>query len=135
MYKRYQGYKRALREAKLKDAAFEKMGTPFEAGLYFADLLASQNFDAVFCTEDMVAVGVMQGMVRKGIQVGKGFGVIGFDNIHQGQQVYPELTTVDQNIFEKGETATKTLLKILSKKVSVGSRMILPVRLIERESA
>jgi LacI family transcriptional regulator len=135
MFKRYQGYKRALREAKLKETVFEKMGTPFEAGLHFAELLMTQNCDAVFCTEDMVAIGVLQGMQKKGTRVGQEFGLIGFDNINLGHQMYPELTTIDQNIFEKGETATKTLLKILTKKGSLGSRMILPVRLIERESA
>lgn len=135
MYKRYQGYKRALREAKLKEFVFEKMSTPFEAGLHFSELLSTQKVEAAFCTEDMVAIGVMHGMQRKGIKVGQGFGLIGFDNIYMGQQVFPELTTVDQNIFEKGETATKTLLKILSNQGTVGSRMILPVKLIERETA
>ncbi len=74
-------------------------------------------------------------MLRKGIRVGKEFGLIGFDNIHIGQQVYPQLTTIDQNIYEKGETAIKTLLKILKKESSLGSRMILPVSLVARETA
>ena len=83
----------------------------------------------------MVAVGVLHGLQKKGIQVGQEFGLVGFDNIQIGRQVFPELTTVDQNIFEKGETATKTLLKILSKKSSLGSRLILPVNLVARETA
>jgi len=135
MQKRYEGYRSALKEAGLKEYIFNKIGTPFEAGLQFADALASQGFDAAFCTEDMVAVGILHGMQRKSIRVGQDFGLIGFDNIHIGQQVFPELTTIDQNIFEKGETATKTLLKILNKKNSLGSRLILPVNLVPRETA
>ena len=135
MQKRYEGYKRALKEAGLKEYIFDKRGTPFEAGLQFVDSLASQGFDAAFCTEDMVAVGILHGMHRKGIRVGQDFGLVGFDNIHVGRQVFPELTTIDQNIFEKGETATKTLLKILNKKNSLGSRLILPVSLVPRETA
>jgi LacI family transcriptional regulator len=135
MLKRYQGYKHALKETKLKESAFEKMGTPFEMGIQFADILVAQGFDAAFCTEDMVAVGILHGLQKKGIQVGKDFGLVGFDNIYLGYQVYPELTTIDQNIFEKGETATKTLLKILNKTSSLGSRLVLPVNLVERESA
>jgi LacI family transcriptional regulator len=134
MQKRYEGYKSALKEAGLKEHIFDKRGTPFEAGLQFADALASQGFDAAFCTEDMVAVGILHGMHRKGIRVGQDFGLVGFDNIHIGRQVFPELTTIDQNIFEKGETATKTLLKILNKKNSLGSRLILPVSLVPRET-
>lgn len=135
MQKRYEGYKRAIKEAGCKEYVFDKVGTPFEAGEQFADLLAAQKFHAAFCTEDMVAVGVLHGMLRKGVRVGQEFGLVGFDNIHIGRQVFPELTTVDQNIFEKGETATKTLLKILSNKSSLGSRLILPVHLVARETA
>jgi len=135
MQKRYDGYKRAMKEAGCKEHTFDKFGSPFEAGLQFADLLASQGFDAAFCTEDMVAVGILQGMHKKGIRVGQDFGLVGFDNIYIGRQVFPELTTIDQNIFEKGETATKTLLKILNKKNSLGSRLILPVNLVARETA
>jgi DNA-binding LacI/PurR family transcriptional regulator len=135
MQRRYEGYRRALKEAGCKEYVFDKVGTPFEAGLQFADLLAGQQIHAAFCTEDMVAVGVLHGMLKKGVKVGQEFGLVGFDNIHIGRQVFPELTTIDQNIFEKGETATKTLLKILSKKSSLGSRLILPVHLVARETA
>jgi DNA-binding LacI/PurR family transcriptional regulator len=134
MQKRYQGFKRAMKEAGCKEYVFDKLGTPFEAGLQFADLLAAQKIDGAFCTEDMVAVGVLHGMQKKGVHVGEEFGLIGFDNIHIGRQVFPELTTIDQNIFEKGETATKMVLKILSKKSSLGSRLILPVNLVARET-
>lgn len=135
MQRRCQGYKQALKEAGLKEHTFDKAGTPFEAGLQFSDLLVAQGFDAAFCTEDMVAVGILHGMHKKGINVGTDFGLVGFDNIHIGRQVFPELTTIDQNIFVKGETATKTLLRILNKKSSLGSRLILPVSLVARETA
>jgi DNA-binding LacI/PurR family transcriptional regulator len=135
MQKRYDGYWRAIKEAGRKEYVFDESDTPFETGMRFSDLLVAQQFDAAFCTEDMVAVGLLHGMLRKGVRVGKDFGLVGFDNIHIGSQVYPELTTVDQSIFEKGETATKTLLKILKKTSALGSRLILPVHLVSRETA
>ncbi len=135
MQKRYEGYKRALKEAGYKEYIFDKIGTPFEAGIQFSDLLAAQQIDAAFCTEDIVAVGLLHGMLRKGIRIGRDFGLVGFDNIYIGRQVFPELTTIDQTIFEKGETAAKTLLKIINKKTSLGSRLILPVSLVARETA
>jgi LacI family transcriptional regulator len=135
MQRRYEGYKRAMKEAGLNECAFDKPGSPFEAGLQFADLLAAHGFDAAFCTEDMAAVGILHGMLKKGVRVGQDFVLVGFDNIHTGWQVYPELTTIDQSIFEKGETATKILLDILNKKTPLGSRLILPVRLVARETA
>jgi len=135
MQKRYAGYKHAMEEAGLQEWVFDQTGTPFEAGHQFADLLATQGFDAVFCTEDMAAVGVLHEMLRKGVRVGQDFGLVGFDNINLGRQVHPELTTIDQNIFEKGETATIMLLNILNKKTPLGSRLVLPVSLVQRETA
>ena len=82
----------------------------------------------------MVAIGILQGMLKRGARVGEDFGLIGFDNIYTGQQVFPELTTIDQNIFEKGATATKTLLGILKNEGSLGTRLVLPVNLVERET-
>lgn len=135
MQKRFAGYRRAMVETGQEVRAFDKTGSPFEAGLQFADLLAAQGFDAAFCTEDMSAVGVLQGMLRRGVRVGQDFGLVGFDNIHIGRQVYPELTTIDQNIFEKGETAAKMLLEILDQNRALGSRLNLPVSLVARGSA
>lgn len=135
MQKRSIGYHQAMKEAGLKEHTYDKLGTPFEAGLQFADALVAQGFDAAFCLEDMVAVGILHGMLRKGVKVGQQFGLIGFDNINLGRQVFPTLTTIDQNIYEKGETATKTLIKILKKQSSLGSRLILPVNLVARETA
>jgi LacI family transcriptional regulator len=135
MQMRHQGYQRAMQDARLDRYVFDQTGAPFEAGLRFADILASEGMDAAFCTEDMAAVGILHGMLKKGVRVGRDFGLVGFDNINSGWQVYPELTTIDQNIFAKGEAATQTLLEILNQKKALGSRTILPVSLVVRETA
>jgi DNA-binding LacI/PurR family transcriptional regulator len=135
MQKRYEGYKRALNEAGYKEYIFDGKGSPFEAGMQMGEILLAQHIDAAFCTEDKLAIGLLHFLLKKRIRVGQNFGLVGFDNINNGRQVFPELTTVDQSIFEKGETATKTLLNILNKKNSLGSRLVLPVHLISRETA
>ncbi len=134
MQARYEGYRQAIREAGYKESTYDLSGSPFEAGTKLAEMLLSQQMDAAFCTEDMLAIGLLHALQKKGVRIGKDFGVIGFDNINQGRQVNPELTTIDQRIFEKGETAAKTLLNILNKRNSSGSRLVLPVNLIPRET-
>lgn len=134
MHKRCLGYKQALKESRRKEYIFDSVGAPFEAGLQFADMLASHQFDGAFCAEDMVAVGLVHGMLKKGVQVGPAFGVVGFDNISIGRQIFPELTTIDHRIYEKGETAANTLLKVINGQSQPGSRLILPVSLIKRET-
>jgi DNA-binding LacI/PurR family transcriptional regulator len=135
MQKRYLGYKLAMKEAGYKEHVLDRVGIPFEAGLQFADSLAAQELDAAFCTEDMIAAGLVHGMLKRGVKIGSKFGVVGFDNFNIGRQISPELTTIDQNSFMKGETAAKTLLKIINSQAQRGSRLILPVSLVERETA
>ena len=135
MQKRFEGYKRALTEVGYKEYIFNGTGSPFEAGLQLGEILLAHGLEAAFCTEDTLAIGLLCCLLKKGVRVGPDFGLVGFDNINNGRQIHPELTTVDQSIFEKGETATKTLLNILNKKSSLGSRLVLPVHLIVRETA
>ena len=135
MQKRIAGYQKAMLEAGYPTCILDQSGSPFDAGVRFADVLAAHQLDAAFCTEDMAAVGVLHRMLKLGVSVGADFGLVGFDNISIGAQVNPELTTIDQRIYEKGAAATKTVLDILKKKSSLGSRIILPVDLVLRETA
>lgn len=133
MQKRYAGYKRAMAEVGYAEYVFGGGIDAFEAGKQFGEMLMREKVDAAFCTEDMLAVGLLHYLLKKRVRVGQEFGLVGFDNINIGRQVYPELTTVDQNIFAKGETAARTLLSILNGAAS--TRLLLPVTLISRETA
>ncbi len=133
MQKRYAGYKRALAEVGYAEHVFAGGIDAFEAGNQLGETLVREQIDAAFCTEDMLAVGLLHYLLKQRVRVGKEFGLVGFDNISIGRQVYPELTTIDQNIFAKGETAAKTLLSILNGAQS--ARLLLPVALISRETA
>jgi DNA-binding LacI/PurR family transcriptional regulator len=135
MQRRYAGYQRAMQEAHYPEHYFEgSTFSAFEDGKSLGESLVSQGIDAAFCTEDMLAVGVLHTLVRMGVNVGSDFGLVGFDNIPMSRYIYPELTTVDQNIAEKGETATRTLLNILKEDSLRGTRLILPVSLVERST-
>ena len=150
MRKRCEGYRRAMQEAGLPETVIELTGIPFEAGKQLGAQLLSQGFEAVFCTEDMLAVGVLHHLLEQGVSAGREFGLVGFDNFNIAQQVHPELTTIDQNIYEKGQIAAQTLLEIMKEKGTrkngenhlaaakygpPGTRVILPVKLVERETA
>jgi len=127
------GYKRALADAGFEEHIFTGGDMAYETGVELAETLFEQHMDAAFCTEDMLAVGVLHSLLGHGVKIGKEFGLVGFDNVGFSHQVYPELTTVDQNIFAKGETAARTLINILKGKP--GARLVLPVTLVVRETA
>jgi LacI family transcriptional regulator len=136
MKKRLDGYRRAMQEAGMEVRIFEgDGGVPFETGKGMAVQLIEQQIDAVFCLEDMLAIGVLYELLKKGVRVGQDFGLVGFDNLSMSWQVYPELTTINQSIFDKGVTATTTLLNILKGTAMRNTRLILPVELIQRGTA
>ena len=49
---------------------------------------------AVMCSNDMTAIGALRVLTRAGMKVPKEMSVIGFDDIHLAEFVYPPLTTV-----------------------------------------
>jgi DNA-binding LacI/PurR family transcriptional regulator len=134
MKMRCAGYHRAMAEAGYTECVLPGGDAAFEAGMEMAKALYDQKMDAAFCTEDMLALGVMHTLLSYGVQVGKSFGMVGFDNIGFSRQVYPELTTIDQNILAKGEVAARTLLNIL-KGETPAARQVLPVTMVLRETA
>jgi LacI family transcriptional regulator len=135
MQRRSAGYQRALHEAGLEAHYFE--GPTFDAfadGKQIGEALAASGMDAAFCTEDLLAVGALHTLSRLGVRVGPDFGLVGFDNIPMSTYVFPELTTIDQSIAEKGEITTTTLLDILKGSAETNARLMLPVNLIERQT-
>lgn len=60
---------------------------------------------AVMCSNDMTAIGVLRSFVRAGIKVPDDISVIGFDDIHLAEFVYPPLTTVQMSRVALAEAA------------------------------
>lgn len=49
---------------------------------------------AVMCSNDMTAIGALRVLAKEGLRVPEDLSVIGFDDIHLAEYVYPPLTTV-----------------------------------------
>ena len=69
---------------------------------------------AVFCYNDMTAVGAMAEARRMGFSVPQDFSVVGFDDIAFAAYVDPPLTTVEQRKYEMGQMAMGMVLDILA---------------------
>src|SRR5579859_6186205 len=59
--------------------------------------------DAVFCANDMIAVGAMQAIRQAGLHVPQDIAIVGFDDMPLASQVSPALTTVRQPIAITGD--------------------------------
>lgn len=117
---RLEGYKEALREKNLP--VVEEL---IKYGEYRVEwgrkgieelLTEKQDFDAVFCGNDLIAIGAMKELLKHGYRVPEDKGVMGFDDIYMSQMVEPELTTVKQPNYEMGYQAVDLLIRHLKEK-------------------
>ena len=59
--------------------------------------------------------------------------LIGFDDIHLASLMSPELTTIHQSVRQLADTAMEILLRSRREEKN-GTRHVLPVKLIQRET-
>ena len=84
------------------------------AGGYLAarNLLAlPQAPDAIFCCNDLMAIGALRAAAERGIAVPEALAVVGFDDIDLAQFVHPTLTSVAQNTRKLGQLTAECLLQ------------------------
>src|SRR3954468_3781201 len=99
------------------------------------ELLAGPRFDAVFAHNDLMAVGVLDGLRAAGRKVPDDVAVIGFDDISIAAHTRPALTTVRQPSREMGEAAATMLLDNLNGTELPADPHVVPTSLVIRESA
>ncbi len=71
----------------------------------------ASEFDAIMCVSDLYAVQLMCALTDRGIRIPEDISIAGFDDTLLGQLHRPALTTVHQDVKEKGITAMNVLLK------------------------
>jgi LacI family transcriptional regulator, galactose operon repressor len=89
---------------------------------------------AIACANDQTALGVVYALMRHGIEVPGGVAITGFDDIPVARHIRPQLTTVRQPITDLGTTAFETLYSMITDGARPKYDIILPTRLIRRES-
>jgi len=92
------------------------------------------NVDGIVYSIDLLAIGGLQFLESKNIEVPKQVSVIGVDNSLYGKICRPKLTSLDNRFVEISRNTCKALLDVLNKK-EVSHKIILPAQIIERESS
>ena len=87
---------------------------------------------AIFCCNDLMAVGALNACNYLGLKVPEDISVMGYDNTNIANVVIPKLTSVDQNMFQLGRNAAKLLIE----KIETGEskRVTFYNSVVERES-
>ena len=95
-----------------------------------------ERITAVFYVNDQMALGGYRALQEYNFKIPDDISVMGFDNAIFGRYLSPSLTTIDQPIQEIGVSAAELIVSIIENKnkSTVKRRVILPTKLIERES-
>lgn len=98
-------------------------------------LLARQKaFSAIFCADDITAIGALQTLREAGYRVPEDVSLIGFDDIELARHVTPALTTIHVDADQLGATALRTLVARSANPDASCVTNLLGVSLIERAS-
>jgi LacI family repressor for deo operon, udp, cdd, tsx, nupC, and nupG len=125
---RLRGYGEALQNRGLAiDSSLVRAGTGRMDGGYEAmqQLLRSHPPPtAVFCYNDMTAIGALRALHEAGVPVPVQVSVIGFDDIALAAYATPPLTTIAQPKYKMGQLAVRMLLDLLSRQEPVRNVML-----------
>lgn len=135
---KYQGYLRALKEASIEPVADYVVNGDYtyESGIKAVEQFMSlaQKPTAVFAASDAIALGAIHGAQDLGYRVPEDLEVFGFDNTKLANMVRPTLSTVVQPMYDIGAVAMRLLTKYMNKEEVEEKKVVLPHRLVERNS-
>jgi LacI family transcriptional regulator len=98
-------------------------------------LTVKPRIDAVFAANDPAAIGAMKAIWETGLRVPEDIAVVGVGDIALGDLLRVPLTTVGWSRHDQGRHAAELLLDGLDRDEDPPQRIIIPPRLIVRESS
>jgi LacI family transcriptional regulator len=107
-----------------------------EGGYQCLEMLLEKSspIRSIFAANDLIALGAMRALIKRGIQIPEQVSIIGYDNIYAASLVIPALTTIDQPKYKMGEQASELLLKQIKQEMNGEVEIVLDPELIIRET-
>lgn len=108
-----------------------------KAGLAIARRQRSARPTAVLCANDLIALGLMQQVLRAGLRVPEDLSIVGYDDLEWAAAATIPLTTVRQPRRLLGRMAVQMLLQLLENgptDAPMANRVVLMPDLVVRES-
>jgi DNA-binding LacI/PurR family transcriptional regulator len=134
---RFSGFASAMRQAHIEvrpGLVVRGNGGPSGGKKRLAELLNSpQPPTAIFCYNDMTALGAISEIHARGWQVGREVSIVGFDDLFFTASLQPPLTTFRQPKRELGQQAMDLLLSILRGQ-GAERKVVIRGELVVRES-
>ncbi len=95
----------------------------------------TRDFTAIFCFNDIAAIGAIRALKDAGLAVPHDVSVVGFDDIQSAAYSTPSLTTVRQPLLEMGRRGAQVLLERIANRENEYLReIVMAPELVVRES-
>lgn len=137
---RYRGYIDALKEAHInvkENWIFEgnySRKSGYQLSVSIAELMEQENIRNIFASNDRMAFGIMEGLTLQGLEAGRDYRIIGYDDSDGSRIVTPKLSSIAVPFYDIGKQAANLLLNS-SLSSSEQESMVLPVELVIRQSS
>jgi len=135
---RLNGFKRAMREAKLhldpeyiQETTFDKQGGHSKT-LILLRLIPRPT--AIFANNDMIALGALLAIRKAGLRCPEDISLMGFDDLDIAETTNPSLSSVSQSGYQLGTTAVRILLDRLKGDQGPAKHFVIETSLKLRDS-
>lgn len=132
-FERYFGYQKAMMLAGLNAHPSVTLEQA-EDYLNFDTILKKAEATALVVIDDIFALRTMQLAQMYGYIIPETLSMISFNNSIFSTLMHPYLTSIDIDISELGRVAMQKLQELIHEEVSNGVRLVIPHRLIKRET-
>ena len=135
---RYAGYQEAIRRNQLEEHALSCDFNKDQAYRMTSNFihLNQQKIDAIFCSNDLIAVGAYQAICEAGLKIPADIALTGFGDTVESLRYPLSLTTVNQPAFEMGEKAVEVLIEEINSENEdyQPQQIVLDTKLVIRDS-
>lgn len=133
---RLKGYKKALKENNLpySEGLIFEAEYNFKDGLTLVDRIHNSGATAVYVSDDELAIGILDGLLDKGVKVPEEFEIITSNNSLLTEVARPRLTSITQPLYDLGAVSMRLLTKMMNKEEVEEKTIILPYGIEEKGS-
>lgn len=106
----------------------------YKAGNDIRNLIEKDNITAIFCSQDEIAIGLMNYLYDNNIRVPEDISVAGYGDISVASIYRPTLTTIKEPYYDLGAVTIRRMVKSILGESLQEKNIRLPIRIIKRES-
>lgn len=133
-----EGYKKSIgknnkEEFILSIGGFE-VDDGYNIGNNVLKLIKEDGITAVFCSQDEIAIGLINYCYDNNIKVPEDISICGYGDTKIASVYRPKLTTVREPYYDMGAVAIRKIIKEIDRKKTDKENIYLPVHIIKRES-